>query len=166
MKNLTGCPILATFLPPKTTKIHNNKNLYIFQTSILTREVLKKSLLALPCCMGIIILFDPHAAWECENLLLRHLPSENAIFFTFAARPQREAQKSWKRHFGINVSASRCKLRKSKIALKPTDPMRVFENDHFLFLRKSHGSYQIIHIFPTNFKNSRKLYYTKNITFS
>ena len=54
MKNLTGVSILATFLPPKTTKIHNNKIFIFCETDVLTREVLQKSISALPCCMGSI----------------------------------------------------------------------------------------------------------------
>ena len=92
-KKLTKCKILLAapfyklFDHPKFNKIHNNKNYIIFETDVLAREVSQKSLLALPCCMGVIFFFDLHPAWECKKQFLQHLPSENAIFSFFRHVP-------------------------------------------------------------------------------
>ena len=71
----------------------------ILGIGVLVREVSQKSFLALPCCMGVVFFFDSHPAWECDFHTLRHLPSENAIFFIFSTTPQRESQKWQKNAF-------------------------------------------------------------------
>ena len=94
MKNLTGVPILATFLPPQNHQNSQQQKFIHFSNEHSRSRGVEKITFGTPMLHGDHFFFDPHAAWECENQLLRHLPSENAIFFTFAARPQREAQKS------------------------------------------------------------------------
>ena len=91
-ENLNGIPILAIFPLPQNHQNQQQQKMIMFQTIILALEVSQKLEIAFPCCMGVIVYFDSHAAWECDFSLLRHLPSENAIFLTFAARPQPEAQ--------------------------------------------------------------------------
>lgn len=86
------------FSDPKSTQIRNNQTLLIFEISILALEVSQKSVLAFPCRMGSVFLLPPHAARECPNWLLRHLPRENYIFH-FSTPPLREAQKSWNAFF-------------------------------------------------------------------
>ena len=94
IKILLAAPFYTLFDHRKIIKIYIIQNYIIFDTSLFAREVSQKSILALPCCMGVIIFVDPHPAWECEKQLLRHLPSENAIFFIFSTSPHREAQQS------------------------------------------------------------------------
>ena len=48
----------------------------------------------LPMLHGDRFFCDPHAAWERQKCIRRHLPSENSILFIFSTPPQREAQKS------------------------------------------------------------------------
>ena len=91
---------------------------HMTKSSILAAEVSQKSLFAFPCCMGSIIFFDSHAAWECEKHFLRHLPSENAIFFIFSTPLRREAQKSWKCSLRTIASASRRQRRGQQIVTK------------------------------------------------
>lgn len=86
--------------------------------SILTREVSQISVFAFPCCMGVIFFFDPHAAWERQKQLLRHLPNEKAIFFIFSTPPQREAQKWYECRFRTIVSVHLGNDAKSKSSLK------------------------------------------------
>ena len=91
MKNLTGRPILATLLPPQN---HQNqqqqKNIDLSDKHSRSRGVAKISF-GTPMLHGKHFFCAPRAAWECDFSLLRHLPSENAILSSFAARPQREA---------------------------------------------------------------------------
>ena len=77
-------------------------------TDVLVREVLQKSISALPCCMGSIFFCDPHPAWEHDFCTLRHLPSEKAIFFHFFnTSPARitKINKIALRSYGLDVSA-------------------------------------------------------------
>ena len=87
IKILLAAPFYTLFDHRKITKFYIIQNYIIFEASVFAREVSQKSILALPCCMGVIIFFDPHPAWECEKQLLRHLPSENAIFSFFRHLP-------------------------------------------------------------------------------
>ena len=48
------------------------------KNSILAGEVLQKSQIAFPRCMGVKQKNDSHAAWECQNGCFRHLSSEKA----------------------------------------------------------------------------------------
>ena len=41
----------------------------------------------IPMLHGSRFFFDSHARWGCDFLLLRHLPSENAIFHFFDTSP-------------------------------------------------------------------------------
>ena len=87
------------FHHPKITKIHNNKIFMFDATDVFAREVLQKSIFALPCCMGSFFCFASHAAWECDFCCSQHLSSENAIFNFFLTPPQRESPKWRKSHF-------------------------------------------------------------------
>ena len=48
----------------------------------------------LPMLHGDRFFCDPHAAWERQKCIRRHLPSENSFFYIFSPPPQREAQQS------------------------------------------------------------------------
>ena len=132
---------------PKSTKIHNNNKSMIFGNRVLVLEVSQKQFFAFPCCMASIFLFDRHAAWECDLWLLQHLPSENAIFFTFAARPQREARKSWKSHLGVMLRTCRRERCKKQIATKIDPSFGVYDQDALFDLCKNSMSlWRIVHI--------------------
>ena len=119
----------------------------IFGNRVLVLEVSQKQFLAFPCCMGSIIFFDRHAAWECDLWLLQHLPSENAIFFTFAARPQREARKSWKSHLGVMLRTRRRERCKKQIATKIDPSYGVYDqNALFNICKNSISLLRIVHI--------------------
>ena len=84
------------------------------ETDVLAREVLQKSISALPCCMGSIFFCDPHPAWEHDFCILRHLPSEKAIFSFFRHLPsenqtnqQNRTSKLWFRRVGAEVAKSK-----------------------------------------------------------
>ena len=97
--------------------------------------------------MGSIIFFASHAAWECEKWFLRHLPSENAILFTFAARAQREARKSWKSHLGVMLRTCRRERCKKQIATKIDPSFGVYERDAlFDICKNSISLWKIVHI--------------------
>ena len=84
------------------------------ETDVLAREVLQKSISALPCCMGSIFFCDPHPAREHDFCILRHLPSEKAIFSFFRHLPsenqknqQNRTSKLWFRRVGAEVAKSK-----------------------------------------------------------
>ena len=131
MKILTASPFETLFHPPKFTKNHNNQKIQLWQTSIFAREVSQKSFLTFPCCMGLVFLFDCHAAWERDFSLLRHLPRENVIFFIFSTRPQRKAQKHRKPHHGVMLWTCRRERCKMQIATKIHPCPEGYDRDAF-----------------------------------
>jgi len=92
-------------------------------TDVLAAEVSQKSILALPCCMGVIIFCAPHPAWELDFHTWWHLPSQKAIFFhcfnTSAARSSK-INKIASRSHGLDVSARKArKANRHKIFTYP-----------------------------------------------
>ena len=78
------------------------------ETDVLAREVSQKSIFALPCCMGSIFFCHPHPLWEHDFCILRHLPSEKAIFlYFFDTSPARinKINKTALRSYGFDASA-------------------------------------------------------------
>ena len=106
-----------------------------------------KTVFCIPMLHGKHFFFDRHAAWECDLWLLQHLPSENAIFFTFAARPQREARKSWKSHLGVMLRTCRRERCKKQIASKIDPSYGVYDqNALFDLCKNSISLLRIVHI--------------------
>ena len=66
MKNLTGFPILATFVPPQN---HQNpqqqKNHDLWKSRSRARGV-GQTAFGIPMLHGKHLFFDRHAAWECD----------------------------------------------------------------------------------------------------
>ena len=100
-------------------------------TDVLALEVSQKSILALPCCMGLIIFCDPHPAWERDFHTWWHLPSEKAIFFIFSTPLTREAQKSTKSHLEAMVWTRRRRRRKKQNDTKSSPTPLDFDRDAF-----------------------------------
>ena len=91
-------------------------------TDVFAREVLQKSIFALPCCMGSIFCFASHAAWECDFCCLQHLSSEKAIFFHFFNTSPARITKMKKialRSHVVEASARKVQLQKSAANLRP-----------------------------------------------
>ena len=111
LKIFIGHAFYQHFHHPKSTKIHNNKKIMIFGNRVLVLEVSQKPFLAFPCCMWSIFFFDRHAAWECDLWLLRHLHSENAIFYfchTSQARSSEMMRMQFSDHcFGVTSLTAR-----------------------------------------------------------
>ena len=132
---------------------------------ILAREVSQISVFAFPCCMGIVFFFDPHAAWERQKQLLRHLPNEKAIFFIFSTPPQREAQKWYECRFRTIVSVHLGNDAKSKSSLKSAAVPVIFFFDENCVKQKSYKCIQESFIFPMNINKSHKTMYSNLFKF-
>ena len=128
---LLAAPFYTLFHYPKITKICNVQIFMFCGTDVLALEVLQKSILALPCCMGVIFFFDPHPAWELDFHTWWHLPSENAIFFIFSTPPMREAQKLTKSHLEAILWTCRRGRCDSQICTKSSPTPVTLERDLF-----------------------------------
>ena len=100
-------------------------------TDVLAAEVSQKSILALPCCMGVIIFCAPHPAWELDFHTWWHLPSQKSMFFIFSTPLQREAQKSTKSHLEAMVWTCRRGRREKQIDTKSSPTPLDFDRDAF-----------------------------------
>ena len=105
-------------------------------TDVFAREVLQKSISALPCCMGSIFCVASHAAWGCENWFLQHLSSEKAIFSFVQHLPSENHQNEENRTSKPCCGDVSAEVATSKIGSKSTSCPGIYDRDTFFNLTK------------------------------
>ena len=109
------------FHHPKITKIHINKIFMFDATDVFAREVLQKSISALPCCMGSIFSFASMQHGSAIFAVCNTSRARRHFLFFFNTSPARitKMEKIALRSHVVEASARKVQLQTSAANLRP-----------------------------------------------
>ena len=119
---LLAAPFYTLFDHDKITTIYNTLIFMFHKTDVPVREVLKKSILALPCCMGMIFFFDSRLGGNAISCFFNTSPARMRFFHVFNTSAARSPKinKSVSRSPCLDAPARKTQNRKShKIVTYP-----------------------------------------------